>query len=328
MLLVTAAPQMARAADVDLPTYIQRLTAARDALMQGQNQIGTQREAAVQRAQDALAGIDGVTVDGTRYPAQHQGVLAALRRSPPDIERALAVINTLRATLTDVQAAQPDPQARAKLDDVLSDRAFREAEPNLVQRQAIRVRSWIGEQLGKLLRPFRRVRPPEAPQGTPGAGPLANFLALLGNPTTLIVLAAIGAAIIFVLWLRRRQRRARRQATPEFRQRTAAEWQDYAASLAAQGDYRAAVRALYLGTITGLDERRLIRFDPALTDREYLWEAQRQQRWLAEPLRPFVRLVEGIVYAGAPCGAAEYAQAREMADTVQTRVATPQAVAA
>jgi hypothetical protein len=326
--LITAAPQIARAADVDLPTYIQRLTAARDALMQGQNQVGAQQDAAVQRARDALAGIDGVTVDGARYPAQHQDALAALRRSPPDFARAIAEIDALRTALTDEQTARPDPQARAKLDTVLSDRAFREAEPNVVQRQVIRLRSWIGEQIGKLLRPFRRVRPPEAPPGTPGAGPLARFLALLGSPITLLLLAAIGAAVIFVFWLRRRQRRARRQTEPEFRQRTAAEWQDYAASLAAQGDYRAAVRALYLGTITGLDERRLIRFDPALTDREYLWEAQRQQRWLAEPLRPFVRLVEGIVYAGAPCGAAEYTQARELADAVRARAAMPQAVAA
>jgi hypothetical protein len=273
-------------------------------------------------------GIDGVTIDGVRYPSQHQNVLAALRRTPPDIERALAEVNVLRAVLTEEQAVQPDPQARTKLDQVLSDRAFREAEPNAVQRQALRFRSWVGDQIGKLLRPFSRIRPPQAPPGTPGAGPLASLLALFANPVTLVALAAIAGAVIFVLWLRRRQRRARRQSWPEFRQRTAAEWRDYAASLAQRGEYRAAVRALYLGTITELDERRLVRFDPAMTDREYLREAQRQQRWLVEPLQPFVRLIEGIVYAGAPCGVAEYTRAREMADAILARVAMPQAVAA
>ena len=69
--------------------------------------------------------------------------------------------------------------------------------------------------------------------------------------------------------------------------------------------------------MTDLDERRLITFDPALTDREYLREARRQQAWLAEPLRPFVRLVESIVYAAAPCDAAAYAQARGFTDDVR-----------
>ena len=211
---------------------------------------------------------------------------------------------------------------------MLSDRAFREAEPNAVQRQAFRFRSWVGEQLGKLLRPFRRVRPPEAPPGTPGAGPLASLLALLGNPLTLIAFAAIAILIVLIIWLRRRRRRARRWAEPAFRERTAAEWRQYAAARADEQDYRAAVRALYLGTITELDERRIVPFDPALTDREYLWEAQRQQGWLVEPLRPFVRLIEAILYAAAPCGAAEYERARELADAVLARFAMPQESAA
>jgi hypothetical protein len=321
-------PQNVRAADVDLPTYAQRLTAARDALVQGRNEVGARRDAAVQRAQDALAGIDGVTVEGARYPVQHQSVLADLRRSPPDIERAIAELDALRVALSDEQGARPDPQARAKLDEVLRDRAFREAEPNAVQRQALRFRAWVGEQLGKLLRPFRRINPPQAPPGTPGAGPLTNFLALLGNPVTIVALAALIAAILLLRWRVLRRRRAPRRQGPDFRQRTASEWREYAASLPARGEYRAAVRALYLGTITELDERRLVRFDPALTDREYFREAQWQQPWLAEPLRPFVRLVEGIVYAGAPCGAAEYARARAAADAVLAQLGMPQAVAA
>ena len=46
----------ARAADLDLPTYIQRLTTARDALPQAQSLAGAPRDAAIQRARDALDG--------------------------------------------------------------------------------------------------------------------------------------------------------------------------------------------------------------------------------------------------------------------------------
>jgi hypothetical protein len=44
---------------------------------------------------------------------------------------------------------------------------------------------------------------------------------------------------------------------------------------------------------------------------------------LIEPLRPFVRLVEAIVYADAPCRAAEYERARAFTEDVRQRVAAP-----
>lgn len=329
LVVLVLLPTTVRAAEVDLPTYLQRLTQARDALTQAKTQFGPPREASVQRARDALAGIDGVTVDGARYPPQHQGTLTTLGRTPPDVERALAEVETVRAALVAEQGTRPDPQARAKLETVLRDRAFREAEPNFAQVQALRFRSWLGEQFDKLFRPLNRINPPEPPQDAPGIAPVSRFLAFLGNPWTLLALAAIVAVVLLLLWLRRRERRARRaKQEPEFRERTAAQWRDHAATLAARGDYRAAVRALYLGTITALDERGLVPFDPALTDREYLRAAQAQHGWLLEPLRPFVRLVEQIIYANAPCGVSEYARARELADGVMARVGSPQAVAA
>ena len=329
LLLVLVVPAPARAADVDLPAYLQRLAQARDALTQAKAQFGPPQEASVQRARAALTGIDGVTVDGAPYPVQQQNILTTLARTPPDIERALAEIETLRAVLAAEQGARPDPQARAKLDDVLRDRAFRTPEPNWVQQQALRFRSWLGEQIERLFSPLDRIRPPDLPQDAPGAAPVASFLASLANPWTLLALAAIVALAILPLWLRRRERRARRaKRESAWRARTAVEWQDHAAALAARGDYRAAARALYLSTITALDERRLVAFDPAWTDREYLRAAQTQHGWLAEPLRPFVRLVEEIVYADAPCGTQEYARARALADGVMARAAIHPAVAA
>jgi hypothetical protein len=322
-------PLTARAADVDLPAYVQRLTTAGDALTQAQALAGAPRDAAIQQARDALAGIDGVTVDGTRYPAPHADALAALRRSPPDIERADTQIATLRALLADERTAAPDPQARQKLAAALSDRAFHEAEPNLVQKQAIRVRSWIGEQLRRLFQPLARTRTPTVPEGIPGAGPLARLLALIGSPALLILIALLIAAAIVALRLRWRRKRTKRTADEEVTPpRTAAEWRQHADALAARGEYRAAVRALFLGTLTELDERRLVAFDPALTDREYLRAAQRQQSSLIEPLRPFVRLVEAIVYADAPCRAAEYERARAFTDDVRHHIAAPQGATA
>ncbi len=322
-------PGNVAAADVDLPTYVQRLTAAQDALTQARTLNGSLRDAAIQRAQAALAGIDGVTVDGTRYPPPHADALAALRHVPPDLDRALAQVTTLRSTLAGGGNGTPDPQARQKLNNVLSDRAFREPEPNAAQKQVARLRDWIGAQLRRLFQPARRVPQPKTPDTVPGANTASRLLALLASPLVVLLLALIAIAVIAVLVVRYRRRRAKRRTDDaEAPPRTAAEWREVADALAARGDHRAALRALFLGTLTELDERRLVAFDPALTDREYLREAQRQQRWLAEPLRPFVRLVEAVVYADAPCGAAEYARARAIVDSVHQLIAGPQGVAA
>jgi hypothetical protein len=322
-------PLTARAAGVDLPTYVQHLTAAGAALAQARTLAGAPRDAATQRARDALAGIDDVIVDGARYPAPHADALDALRRSPPDIERASVQIAELRALLADEQTGVPDPQARQKLTTVLSDRAFHAAEPNLVQKQAARVQSWIGEQVRRLFQPLTRTRTPTVAPGAPGAGPLARFLSLLGSPALLILIALLIATLLVALRLRQGRKRAKwaadEGATPP---RTATEWRQQADTLAARGEYRAAVRALFLGTLTELDERRLVPFDPALTDREYLREVQRQQSWLIEPLRPFVRLVEAIVYADTPCRAAEYERARAFTDDLRRRITAPQGMAA
>ena len=95
--------------------------------------------------------------------------------------------------------------------------------------------------------------------------------------------------------------------------------------LAAQGEYRAAVRALFLGMLTDL----LTSGDsspstPPDRSAQYLRETQRQQGWLVESLRPFVRLVEAIVYAEAPCRAAEYERARGFTDDIRRVVIPPQ----
>lgn len=322
-------PPTVRAADLDLPSYVGRLRTARDSLAETQSLAGTERDAAILRAMNALAGIDGVVVDGKRYPAPHADALAALRQRPPEIGRAAAQLAMLEDLLAGEQTNAPDPRARQRLDTVLGDRAFHEAEPNLVQRQAIRVRSWISEQVRRLFRPLTRVRTPDAAQETPGAGPLARFIALLGSPALLGLIALLLGAAIAVLALRRvRTRRKRAADTAPAPPRTAAEWRQHADLLAARGEYRAAVRALFLGMLTDLDERRLIAFDPVLTDREYLREAQRQQGWLVEPLRPFVRLIEAIVYADAPCRATEYERARAFTDDVGRRITTPPGMAA
>ncbi len=313
-----------QAADVDLPTYVQRLTTARDALTQAEMQAGTQREASIQRATDALNGMDTVTVGSATYPAQVSGALGTLRRQPVDTQRAQAEVTVLLDTVRAVQRTTPDAQARQKLDTILQDRAYHPAEPNPAQEQFSRFRGWVGEQLRRLFSPLDRINPPTlpSPRTTPGINRLATALAFFASPHFLIGLATIAALVVLLLTLwRRRWRRTRRVTETAEPQRSAREWRDHADMLAARGEYRAAVRARYFGTLREMDERGLLAFDAARTDREYVRAATDSQIWLAEPLRPFVRMVEAIFYADAPCGAPEYRAACDHAAAVSQTIA-------
>lgn len=82
---------------------------------------------------------------------------------------------------------------------------------------------------------------------------------------------------------------------------------DLASELAASGDYRAAVRYLYLSSLLLLDERGLIRYDATLTNREHLRQIQGQPQ-LLETLRQVINIFEDVWYGYAPVDAAVYQQ--------------------
>jgi hypothetical protein len=94
-----------------------------------------------------------------------------------------------------------------------------------------------------------------------------------------------------------------------------------AGTLAAGGDYRAAIRYLYLSTLLLLDERRLLRYDRSLTNREVLGQVAGDEA-LVERLRPVVEEFDRVWYGFAPVDEAEYEdyqrqieQVRELRET-------------
>jgi hypothetical protein len=74
---------------------------------------------------------------------------------------------------------------------------------------------------------------------------------------------------------------------------------DQAGTLARGGDYRSAVRYLYLGALLRLDERGLLRYDRALTNREYI-DRVRENPALRAALIPIVETFDRVWYGHAP----------------------------
>jgi hypothetical protein len=83
-----------------------------------------------------------------------------------------------------------------------------------------------------------------------------------------------------------------------------------------QGDYRSAIRQLYLATLLILDERGKLRYDPTLTNREYLHQSQTDPRTVAA-LAPIVETFDRTWYGMQPVSRAEFDVFNRQLETVQ-----------
>jgi hypothetical protein len=72
-----------------------------------------------------------------------------------------------------------------------------------------------------------------------------------------------------------------------------------------QGDYRNAVRQLYLATLLLLDQRGKLRYDPTLTNREYLRQTSNDPR-TAAALAPIVETFDRTWYGLEPISKSEF----------------------
>jgi hypothetical protein len=87
---------------------------------------------------------------------------------------------------------------------------------------------------------------------------------------------------------------------------TSAEALASAQQLAAAGDYRSAIRELFLAAMIVLDERGLLRYDRSLTNRETLQRLARTNPELATNLGPAVEVFDRTWYGFAPIDAASF----------------------
>ncbi|HEY8432816.1 MAG TPA: DUF4129 domain-containing protein [Sandaracinaceae bacterium] len=160
-----------------------------------------------------------------------------------------------------------DREVQAQIDAILARPEFRE----FAEHRGTGLRDLIERLLEWLFRPR------DEPSGIdiPGVDfdlPGASFFITVGA----ILLVAVGA----YLWLTRKKEKseaAKSEAvvTSDPRDRPPAAFLDDAARLADAGDLREALRALYLATLVALDRRRLIAYDPHLTNWQYLRQMPR-----------------------------------------------------
>jgi hypothetical protein len=132
------------------------------------------------------------------------------------------------------------------------------------------------------------------------------------------VLVAAGVAVFGWMGLRRARAPQHTRVASAFAAEagwTAQQARAAAETAAGAADYRKAIRYRYLATLLALDEAGHMRFDPALTNHEYL---QRAPAPLREPLGPLVGIFERLWYGGFPATAEDYRAYQALAARAET----------
>lgn len=89
---------------------------------------------------------------------------------------------------------------------------------------------------------------------------------------------------------------------------------DEAARLAALGDARGALRALYLATLSALDRARLIEYEPSKTNWQYTRSLPRGE--LRQTFAAFTDIFDRTWYGHEPASHGDYEQCRALADRI------------
>ena len=205
-------------------------------------------------ARDLLAAVTSVELEnGERV------TVAPLLDDVITVEAAQVRLNVVRLQL-DAAAHDRTAERLAVLEQVFAGSAFQRRDSLLDQ-----VRRWLAELFSRLL--------PE-PQSAGGVNPVGQNMAQLVG-WVMVGVAAIGLLLLLVRWLQTVLKafvaESEREsgdgdelpATPDAARRAASRY-------AQGGDYRSAVRHLYLAALMTLQERRVVPRDPSLTNREVL----------------------------------------------------------
>lgn len=246
-------------------------------------------------------------------PVQHTYIVSLLRADVPNfgqLRRTFAALDNVAATWPVAPAPISPPEFATELtalENVLASPAFQATpdEPNLVERIRRQVLNVLNDFLARFW-----------PQDVDVAGGGWFF--------TVVLPLVLGVALTLVIML------AIRRLTTDFVTTTAVDENDWAtgepltsatAYQQAQtnsqaGDYRTAVRYLYLSTLLALDERDILRYDRSATNREYLRRVADQPD-LHHLLRDVVDVFDRVWYGFQPISHDTY-------DTYAERVAALQ----
>lgn len=258
--------------------------------------------------------------DGSTAPADNRWLAEALAVEPPDYNLIEGRLGAILDAAGQTRNAQ-DPAALTKLEQVFAQPPFRSREvPSAWTRFWRAVGDAISNFFDRLARSLPNAPPatsaPSAPRAFDSLSPLGWLLLILGG---LLILSLLIYAIRGVRQSLVRDAKVRAAAVEE-EAISASQALDRAQDQARSGDYRTATRYLYLSSLLWLDERKLLRYDRSLTNREYLAEVRNNPALHAQ-LTPVVNTFDRVWYGHGELAEEDFrayeAQVKGLRDTEQ-----------
>lgn len=283
---------LASADTVDLAAYRSRLRDARTLLLQARVAALAQRSPIVERARTTLSQTTAVrTADGAIIVLDESRLVRRLGETTAAIDASVADIDQLIAIAD--RAANPPfnvAQANARLRQLAAAEETRSGSNDLFAA--------IRELLGRLL---------PSPNASLPPGSVELTLSIAGAALLVVIVA------ILVRGVRERIRRETVLPGAHAEAAASAAVQLAAAERAAlTGDPRAALHAFYRYAILTLAERRVLRYEPSLTDRELLERASSLPQ--VETLRELISLHDRAWFGLKGATVAEADHARDLAE--------------
>jgi hypothetical protein len=249
---------------------------------------------------DAIAGLRGA---GIRDPQLERDI----RGGESSFHNARARLRTLE----ELSGAPPaSGNVAAKVKGILADPVFRRSNVRAEETLGYRVWQWITERLNELGKFFDRLFG-NAGGSVGGVGTVLYWgaIAVLG---ALVVVAAFLLAARIRLKRREKEDADSAAAVDEYVAASAGEWLRRAEQYSAEGQWRLAVRCLYMATLVRLDEAGLIHYSAGLTNWEYVRRVRRGggERFMPV-LEPMTDRFDRVWYGGVDPNEPDFRAAKD-----------------
>ncbi len=227
----------------------------------------------------------------------------ALQSAEPDLAAIAARLGAIIDALAQPPSAAP-ADARERLQRMLDQPPFKRPDEPQAPAWLREFFDWLVRLLENVFRPLGQISPS-------GGRTVAWGIAIVG------ALLLLGVLVYLLRGLRRGVvANANADDDDPAASLTAKTALDQAGGLARGGDYRTAVRYLYISALLWLDERDILRYDRALTNREYL-ERVRDNPALRERMTPIVETFDRVWYGHLPIDADSFAVYQQQVEALR-----------
>ena len=262
-------------------------------------QNSAQRQSWVDQATSQLSAIHTVqAVSGEQWSINNDSLLADLKAAATteQLQNVAARLRSLQAALVIPPDAAKESD-RAKLRDILNQPPFQTVGlDNPLNRLFNQIFEWLDQLFSNTAR---------------GVFSARDVIAIVG------FIFVVGVLIFFLRtlvsnWVAESQL----PASPPGVDLNSGTALAQAQQLANQGDYRTAIRQLYLATLLLLDERGMLRYDRTLTNREYL-NAVKDEPKVVSTLEPIVDTFDRTWYGFESVDPEDFETYRKQVETLK-----------